>query len=380
MAIKKISKLEVNDVVLIFLDDHKLKSKKLDKIITNFEANGYKIKHYGPETTIDDSLVKTAIIVNEQQYKQITIQYFGKNEKNLVLYDVYKKKFTQLNNQNFIQAIKRKKRNLFVTIILFLILAVSLSVLALTVYNYFRPLEKPPEETVVAGSEDPVPWDEKTMCDSYQEQQSTKQEEYTNEVIKLINEERVANGLDPLVEVDFMSDMSQARAEAHRDERTFWAHYTVEYGLPNEHLNSYGLLPSWKNPTGNSFEISAMGEKSPEEVVDDWMNSPTHYNFIMHEEWKYIGAGFADESWPYYYYTNEDGEEECLPYYYIEQRQGTAKTGTFVWTGEPSTGNYLSTYWIVWLGGSELDHLVDLDYSDYDDVYDPNGDPKPKED
>jgi hypothetical protein len=175
--------------------------------------------------------------------------------------------------------------------------------------------------------------------------------------------------LNELEEISFMSDIAQARVEAHRDERSFWAHYSNKYNLPNFQLNQYELLPNWLNPNGNSFEINLMGRKTPEETMNAFMSSEVHKKFILNPNWKFIGTGFADENWPYYWYDTEHDDKQCLPLYYIEDRQGTSKTGSYVWTGDAYQGNFLTTYWGIWLGGYELSNLVDKNYSDYDKTY-----------
>jgi uncharacterized protein YkwD len=59
------------------------------------------------------------------------------------------------------------------------------------------------------------------MCDEYIEQQSKKEAEYQKKIIQLLNQERIKAGLNELEEISFMSDIAQARVEAHRDERSF---------------------------------------------------------------------------------------------------------------------------------------------------------------
>ncbi|MFI3295692.1 MAG: CAP domain-containing protein [Rikenellaceae bacterium] len=105
------------------------------------------------------------------------------------------------------------------------------------------------------------------------------------EVIRLTNIERVKNGKHILLTIDLMQWMANIRGE---EQVVYYNHARPTgaqwYTVMQEHNFTYTY----------AAENIAMRQKSSEEVVDCWMNSPGHRANILNDLIKLIGAGMAD--------------------------------------------------------------------------------------
>ena len=66
----------------------------------------------------------------------------------------------------------------------------------------------------------------------------------------------------------------------------YYGHGTFP-GLPDEVIKRYY----------NIAENIAMGQITPAEVVDAWMNSPGHRANILYPSFVYIGVGYCNDHW-----------------------------------------------------------------------------------
>lgn len=110
-----------------------------------------------------------------------------------------------------------------------------------------------------------------------------------NEVVNLVNDERSANGCDP-VHVDAQLT---AAAQEHSDDmaaRDYMAHENPEGEGPGERANRHGY-------TALGAENVAKGQQSAQQVMEAWMNSPGHRANILNCDLHAIGVGEADRAW-----------------------------------------------------------------------------------
>ncbi|MBR1691852.1 MAG: hypothetical protein IJ711_03635 [Lachnospiraceae bacterium] len=113
---------------------------------------------------------------------------------------------------------------------------------------------------------------------------TTNQSEYVNRIVELVNAERAKQGLSPVTLDSQITQAAQIRA--------------------NEIITSF----SHTRPNGSSFasvlkeagisyrgcgENIAWGQKSPEAVMEAWMNSEGHRANILNKNYKYIGVGYV---------------------------------------------------------------------------------------
>ena len=109
---------------------------------------------------------------------------------------------------------------------------------------------------------------------------------YENEVIRLVNEIRVSNGLKPLTANWELSRIARYKSEDMSDNRYF-SHTSPTYGTPFQMIKAFGL--SYRS----AGENIAYGYGSPAAVVNGWMNSSGHRANILNASYTQIGVGYC---------------------------------------------------------------------------------------
>lgn len=107
-----------------------------------------------------------------------------------------------------------------------------------------------------------------------------------NQVIQLVNQERTARGISPL-----RANLQLSKVASHKSQdmidNSYFSHTSPIYGSPFNMMESFGI----------SFiaagENIALGQRSPKEVMNSWMNSPGHRANILSEAFTEIGVGYA---------------------------------------------------------------------------------------
>lgn len=111
---------------------------------------------------------------------------------------------------------------------------------------------------------------------------------YEQEVIRLVNEIRVENGLKALTFDWELSRVARYKSQDMKDNRYF-SHTSPVYGSPFEMIKNFGL--SFRR----AGENIAMGYATPQAVVDGWMNSSGHRANILNAGYTRIGVGYVTE-------------------------------------------------------------------------------------
>ena len=109
---------------------------------------------------------------------------------------------------------------------------------------------------------------------------------YENEVIRLVNEIRVENGLKPLTANWELSRIARYKSEDMSDNRYF-SHTSPIYGTPFQMIRAFGL--SYRS----AGENIAYGYGTPAAVVNGWMNSSGHRANILNASYTQIGVGYC---------------------------------------------------------------------------------------
>lgn len=109
---------------------------------------------------------------------------------------------------------------------------------------------------------------------------------FEKEVIRLVNVERAKNGLKPLKENWELSRVARYKSMDMRD-KGYFSHTSPTYGSPFDMMKAFGITYSYAG------ENIAMGQRTPEEVMKGWMNSPGHRRNILSENFTEIGVGYA---------------------------------------------------------------------------------------
>lgn len=123
---------------------------------------------------------------------------------------------------------------------------------------------------------------------------------YANQVLTLVNAERSKAGLKPLTLNSTLTKSAQAKSQDMHDKKYF-DHNSPTYGTPFQMMSKFGYKYSYAG------ENIAMGQKTPKEVMDAWMNSTGHRANILNSNYTEIGIGYvADGS----YWTQQFGKPQ----------------------------------------------------------------------
>lgn len=110
--------------------------------------------------------------------------------------------------------------------------------------------------------------------------------DYEKEVVRLVNEQRAKYGLSALTEDWELSRVARYKSQDMKDKKYF-SHTSPTYGSPFEMMKAFGLSYRYAG------ENIAMGQRTPKEVVNAWMNSQGHRANILNGSYKKIGVGYV---------------------------------------------------------------------------------------
>ncbi len=111
---------------------------------------------------------------------------------------------------------------------------------------------------------------------------------YENEVIRLVNDIRAKNGLNPLSADWELSRVARYKSQDMKD-NNYFSHTSPVYGSPFDMIKNFGI--SYRS----AGENIAKGQKTPQAVVNAWMNSAGHRANILNSSYTKIGVGYVSE-------------------------------------------------------------------------------------
>ena len=109
---------------------------------------------------------------------------------------------------------------------------------------------------------------------------------YEQEVIRLVNEIRVQNGLKALTYDWELSRVARYKSQDMKD-NNYFSHTSPVYGTPFQMIRNFGI--SYKS----AGENIAKGYATPQAVVNGWMNSSGHRANILNAGYTHIGVGYV---------------------------------------------------------------------------------------
>lgn len=119
----------------------------------------------------------------------------------------------------------------------------------------------------------------------------TPTDQFDQDVLKLVNQERTQRGLTPLA----LSEKLDTAADRHSQDmlaKNYFDHTGKDGSNPGQRIEKAGYTEA--NRWGENI---AMNQQTPEEVVQDWMESPGHRENILNGGFTHMGLGYAaDES------------------------------------------------------------------------------------
>ena len=157
--------------------------------------------------------------------------------------------------------------------------------------------EKPetPDEGTAGGTAGSTPAEEETPAEDTGSEPADTVAAYEQEVFDLVNQIREENGLEPFVYNETLAGTARAHSQDMID-RNFFSHTNPDGEDPFDRMRDNGLSFSM------AAENIAAGQRTPEEVVNSWMNSEGHRANILGgcEE---LGVGLALGGSYGYYWT-----------------------------------------------------------------------------
>lgn len=117
-----------------------------------------------------------------------------------------------------------------------------------------------------------------------------------NEVVKLVNAERSKRGLQTLSTNWQLSRVARYKS-TDMATKGYFSHTSPTYGSPFNMMENFGIKFS------AAGENIAYGQRTAQEVMTGWMNSPGHRSNILSATYNQIGVGYAKNSKGVPYWT-----------------------------------------------------------------------------
>lgn len=111
---------------------------------------------------------------------------------------------------------------------------------------------------------------------------------YEQHVINLVNDIRRDNGLTLLTAAPDLCRIARIKAQDMRD-AGYFDHTSPNYGTPFEMLRDFGVTYR------TAGENIAYGYRTPQAVVEGWMNSAGHRENILNPNFNRIGVGYIPD-------------------------------------------------------------------------------------
>lgn len=119
---------------------------------------------------------------------------------------------------------------------------------------------------------------------------------YQKQVLDLVNVERTKRGLKALTLDTKLSNVATMKSQDMID-KNYFDHNSPTYGSPFDMMRKFGI--SYRSAGENIAE----GQRSPEEVMNAWMNSEGHRKNILNPNFTTLGVGVAKTSSGRLYWT-----------------------------------------------------------------------------
>ncbi|PEQ52639.1 CAP domain-containing protein [Bacillus thuringiensis] len=111
--------------------------------------------------------------------------------------------------------------------------------------------------------------------------------EFEQRVVELTNAERARQGL-PALKIDTeLSKVARIKSED-MQKNNYFDHNSPTYGSPFDMMKKFGISYT------SAGENIAQGQRTPEEVVQAWMNSAGHRANILNNGFTHIGVGYVE--------------------------------------------------------------------------------------
>ncbi|MEH7150025.1 serine protease [Bacillus thuringiensis] len=156
--------------------------------------------------------------------------------------------------------------------------------------NCFIPGQQPTENVVTeqptAKPETQKPAEQKP-AEQKPAEEAKSLSEFEQRVVELTNAERAKQGL-PALKIDTeLSKVARIKSED-MQKNNYFDHNSPTYGSPFDMMKKFGISYT------SAGENIAQGQRTPEEVVQAWMNSAGHRANILNNGFTHIGVGYVE--------------------------------------------------------------------------------------
>ncbi|TDF92819.1 serine protease [Paenibacillus piri] len=110
------------------------------------------------------------------------------------------------------------------------------------------------------------------------------------QVVDLVNQERTKAGLKPLTSDKALTGMALDKAKDMYN-NNYFDHNSPTFGSPFDMMKTYGITYSYAG------ENIAKGQRTPQEVMNSWMNSAGHRQNILSPNFTQIGVAYYNGEW-----------------------------------------------------------------------------------
>jgi uncharacterized YkwD family protein len=124
-----------------------------------------------------------------------------------------------------------------------------------------------------------------TQVPEQQQAPSANSSQAVQQVIDLTNAQRRQNGLPALAADATLTSVAQAKS-SDMQQNSYFSHASPTYGSPFDMMRDQGV--SYQS----AGENIAKGQRTPQEVVQAWMNSEGHRKNILSRNFTHIGVGY----------------------------------------------------------------------------------------
>ncbi|KON69694.1 hypothetical protein AKG34_13690 [Peribacillus butanolivorans] len=156
-----------------------------------------------------------------------------------------------------------------------------------------KPVQKPVQQPAQEQAQQPVQKPAGTTNSQPEKNTDEKTETsselsaFEQQVVKLTNAERAKQGLAALKIDTELSKVARLKSQDMKD-KNYFDHNSPTYGSPFDMMKKFGISYT------SAGENIAQGQKTPEEVVEAWMNSQGHRENIMNSSFTHIGVGYVE--------------------------------------------------------------------------------------
>ncbi|TSI20658.1 serine protease [Bacillus sp. HY001] len=144
--------------------------------------------------------------------------------------------------------------------------------------------QKPAEQVQKPEAQKPA---EQKPAEQKPAEEAKSLSEFEQRVVELTNAERTKQGLPALQIDNELSKVARIKSED-MQKNNYFDHNSPTYGSPFDMMKKFGI--SYKS----AGENIAQGQRTPEEVVQAWMNSAGHRANILNNGFTHIGVGYVE--------------------------------------------------------------------------------------